>query len=127
MQTLKQLDLDLYQICVITPLPETALWTYLDENYGIFEKDYAKYDTKHLVWNHPNFTQQEMKQIHNECVKKLYSPNKFIKSMIKNSKKLTRHNLWKGLKYQIKSAISANFSYYIKKEHKLIKEYQNEK
>ena len=30
------------------------MWRELDSNFGIYEKDWAKFDTKHLVWNHPH-------------------------------------------------------------------------
>jgi hypothetical protein len=30
------------------------MWHELDSGYGIFEKDWSKFDTKHLVWNHPH-------------------------------------------------------------------------
>jgi hypothetical protein len=34
--------------------PQTEMWRELDSGYGIFEKDWSKDDTKHLVWNHPH-------------------------------------------------------------------------
>jgi hypothetical protein len=30
------------------------VWSELDSNYGIFDRDWPRFDTKHLVWNHPN-------------------------------------------------------------------------
>ena len=30
------------------------MWNELETQYGIFEQDWAKYDTKHLVWSHPH-------------------------------------------------------------------------
>jgi hypothetical protein len=48
------LKLDVTQITIVTPHPQTEMWRELDSGFGIFEKDWAKYDTKHLVWNHPN-------------------------------------------------------------------------
>ena len=47
------MELDVTQITIVTPHPRTQLWNELDSNYGIFEKDLSKYDTKHLVWSHP--------------------------------------------------------------------------
>ena len=60
---LASFKLNLHQICVMTPLPETPLWEHLDENYRIFEKDYHKFDAKHLVWNHPNISPQKMREL----------------------------------------------------------------
>jgi len=52
LQTLASLKLDVTQITIVTPHPQTEMWRELDSNYGIFEKDWSKFDTKHLVWNH---------------------------------------------------------------------------
>jgi radical SAM superfamily enzyme YgiQ (UPF0313 family) len=63
LKQLGDLKLEATQLCIITPLPETPLWDELDENYGIFEKDWHKYNTKHLVWNHPSISPKEMEQL----------------------------------------------------------------
>jgi len=54
LRTLASLKLDVTQITIVTPHPQTEMWRDLDTNYGIFEKDWSKFDTKHLVWNHPH-------------------------------------------------------------------------
>ena len=54
LKTLAGLELDVTQITIVTPHPRTQLWGELEAKYGIFEKDWAKFDTKHLVWAHPN-------------------------------------------------------------------------
>jgi len=54
LKTLASLKLDVSQITIVTPHPKTEMWHELDSNYGIFEKDWSKFDTKHLVWNHPH-------------------------------------------------------------------------
>lgn len=53
-KTLASLELDVTQITIVTPHPRTEMWQELDSGFGIFEKDWSKYDTKHLVWKHPN-------------------------------------------------------------------------
>jgi len=53
LRALAALELDVTQITIVTPHPRTALWNGLESEYGIFEKDWAKFDTKHLVWRHP--------------------------------------------------------------------------
>ncbi|UCG68833.1 MAG: radical SAM protein [Thermoplasmata archaeon] len=60
---LGELKLDATQLCIITPLPQTPLWDEIDENYGIFEKDWHKFNTKHLVWNHPTISPKEMEEL----------------------------------------------------------------
>ncbi len=54
LRTLASLELDVTQITIVTPHPQTEMWRELDSGFGIFEKDWSKYDTKHLVWRHPN-------------------------------------------------------------------------
>ena len=60
---LGKLKLEATQLCIVTPLPETPLWDEIDEKYGIFEKDWHKYNTKHLVWNHPTISPKEMEEL----------------------------------------------------------------
>jgi radical SAM superfamily enzyme YgiQ (UPF0313 family) len=57
------LKLDITQICVLTPLPQTPLWDEIEERYGIFDRDYHHYDGKHLVWNHPKIKPEEMERV----------------------------------------------------------------
>ncbi len=54
LKRLASLELDVTQITIVTPHPQTQLWNELESNYSIFEKDWAKYNTKHLVWKHPH-------------------------------------------------------------------------
>lgn len=60
LKRLAKIKLDATQLCIITPLPQTPLWDEIEEKYGIFEKDYHKFNTKHLVWNHPTISPKEM-------------------------------------------------------------------
>lgn len=63
LEKLRELKLDATQICIITPLPETPLWDEIEQNYGIFEKDYRKFNAKYLVWNHPTISPEEMQKL----------------------------------------------------------------
>src|SRR5690348_11306998 len=54
LRTLASLELDVTQITIVTPHPRTQLWNELETQFGIFEQDWSKYDTKHLVWRHPH-------------------------------------------------------------------------
>ena len=54
LRTLASLKLDVTQITIVTPHPLTERWHELDTRFGIFEKAWSKFDTKHLVWNHPH-------------------------------------------------------------------------
>ncbi|UCF08860.1 MAG: radical SAM protein [Thermoplasmata archaeon] len=65
LENLAALKLAAAQICIIMPLPATPLWDEIEENYGIFEKDWHKFNAKHLVWNHPSISSEEMKDLLN--------------------------------------------------------------
>lgn len=54
LKALASLRLDVTQITIVTPHPQTQLWTEVESRYGIVEKDWGKFDTKHLVWGHPH-------------------------------------------------------------------------
>ncbi|HEV2489323.1 MAG TPA: radical SAM protein [Candidatus Acidoferrales bacterium] len=54
LRTLASLKLDVTQITIVTPHPQTQLWGELESKYGIASNDWSKFDTKHIVWNHPN-------------------------------------------------------------------------
>jgi radical SAM superfamily enzyme YgiQ (UPF0313 family) len=63
LKKLFSLNNEVNQITIVTPLPKTKLWNELESQYGIFEKDYTKYDTKHLVWNHPNISKERLEKL----------------------------------------------------------------
>ena len=55
--------IDFNQLCILTPLPRTPLWYEIDRKYGIFDRDWHHWDTKHLVWNHPYVSPSKMRQL----------------------------------------------------------------
>jgi radical SAM superfamily enzyme YgiQ (UPF0313 family) len=63
LETLASLKLDVTQITIVTPHPQTEMWRELDSGYGIFEKDWSRFDTKHLVWNHPHCAPGELESL----------------------------------------------------------------
>lgn len=65
LEKLASLKLAATQICMIMPLPRTPIWDDISQKYGIFEKDWHKFNTKHLVWNHPTISPSEMKGLLN--------------------------------------------------------------
>ena len=79
-EDLNEFSIDMLQLCILTPLPKTPLWDYIDSEYGIFETDWSKWDTKHLVWNHPNFTPQELDNLLIRCFHMAYPHKRFIQT-----------------------------------------------
>ena len=109
--------MDIYQICVITPLPGTPQWDHIQNKYGIFDKDWRHYNAKHLVWNHPNITPKEMRELLFKGFKIVYPPHRILET---SHHFVTRYILdrgfYNGTKYMIKHFIHCNaFNYFPKK------------
>lgn len=83
LQAVADLNLDLTQVCILTPLPGTPLWDEIDSKYGIFEKDYEKYDAGHLVWNHPHLSPAEARDIVDWSLEFLQAPRTFFRRAAK--------------------------------------------
>jgi hypothetical protein len=64
-------------------LPGTPLWDEIDTKYGIFEKDYEKYDAGHLVWNHPHLKAEVAREIVQDNLNILQSPRTFFRRLTK--------------------------------------------
>lgn len=78
---LDSLGLDFVQTTILTPFPQTPLWEHLDEKYGIFETDRGCFDTKHLTWNHPHISADQLeKLLHYACLR-LNRPGRFFPFM----------------------------------------------
>lgn len=60
---LAQQDFDVAQIQVLTPYPRTEQRTLIEQKFGINEFDLRKYNSRNLVWNHPNITATQMKEL----------------------------------------------------------------
>jgi radical SAM superfamily enzyme YgiQ (UPF0313 family) len=75
------LHVDFNQLCVVTPLPRTPLWDEIESKYGIFEKDWHRWDAKHLVWNHPHLSPDKVDELFLWGVKKLNRPPQYFRSL----------------------------------------------
>lgn len=60
---LKGARFDIYTVNVLTPFPQTPLWSELDAKYGIFERTYRRFDGQHLVWRHPSIDAVQMESL----------------------------------------------------------------
>ena len=74
LRTLASLELDVAQITIVTPHPQTQMWHDLQTNYGIFEKDWSRFDTKHLVWNHPHCAPGVLESLLEQGFRQCYGP-----------------------------------------------------
>jgi radical SAM superfamily enzyme YgiQ (UPF0313 family) len=83
LRTLGSLELDVTQITIVTPHPQTEMWRDLASNYGIFEKDWSKFDTKHLVWNHPHCAPGVLESLLEQGFRNCYGPDWLKRTMKK--------------------------------------------
>lgn len=113
-----QLKLDITQLCVITPLPGTPLWERTKKEYGIIDHDWHHYNAKHLVWDHPKISPEEMREILMNAFKIVYPPQRIFETSLGFvTRYIDRQGILKGMKYLLKHTIHANtFDYYPKEK-----------
>ena len=97
LRTLASLELDVTQITIVTPHPQTEMWRELESNYGIFEKDWSCFDTKHLVWNHPHCAPGVLESLLEQGFRNCYSPQWLRRTMKKFVAKRWRERDLAGL------------------------------
>jgi radical SAM superfamily enzyme YgiQ (UPF0313 family) len=122
------LNLDIIQLCVVTPLPGTPQWHDIEQKYGIFDRDWHHYDAKHLVWNHPHITPQQMRKILKWGFRTVYPRQRTIETSLGFFVRYMNYRGASGaLEYLSKHFIHANtFNYQPKKIHTLPRKFGNE-
>jgi radical SAM superfamily enzyme YgiQ (UPF0313 family) len=65
---------------ILTPYPGTVIYNKMDEDKRITTKDWKMYDTRHLVFNHPNITKEEMESGYNRAYNNFYKWSNIYKS-----------------------------------------------
>ena len=102
---LAALKLDITQICVITPLPQTPMWTEIEEKFGIWDHDYHHYDGKHMVWNHPHIRPESFPKILDWSFKQVYPWSTPLRTSARVWGNAYRYGGWTGVK-EVASYIS---------------------
>ena len=77
--TIKNWDLDLVDISILTPYPGTPLFDYLDNDNRILTRDWELYDSIHVVHKPKQMTPEELADGVQKVWEELYSPLKTIK------------------------------------------------
>lgn len=114
---LADLKLDMTQICILTPLPGAGLWNEIAEKYGIFERDWHKFDLHHLVWNHPEIKPDEAEKLLDRALRETHPTAGFFRTAKKLLDLYNRNGAFLGgYRYLTKSIIKANrFDYFPQK------------
>ncbi len=106
---LRDLRLDHNQIRILTPLPQTPLWDEIENKYGIINKDWGRYDTMHLVWNHPNFEATELEKLLIKSLKKCHPRTYLIRTPMKLMKRYSMDKgVLDGISFMSKKMMYAN-------------------
>ena len=80
---LAELDIDVVQVQVLTPYPRTGQRTAIEERYGICDTNLSKYNSRHLVWNHPNIQPEQMRELQIWANSKLSSSKRALRTLAK--------------------------------------------
>jgi radical SAM superfamily enzyme YgiQ (UPF0313 family) len=106
---LQTMGFDLVQMCVLTPLPQTPLWRHIEQHYGITTDDYSQFDGKHLVWNHPTLSKQQLEGLLHWSIRVLYPPTNFARSLVKHANSHARRiGRWRTVPYFIGNTLRLN-------------------
>jgi hypothetical protein len=65
---------------ILTPYPDTAIYNKMNEDKRIVTMDWRLYDTRHLVFNHPTITKDEMKSRYKRAYKNFYKWSNIYKA-----------------------------------------------
>lgn len=70
---LGEAKVDALQVTILTPFPGTPLFEELDRQGRIFDKDWAKYDFAHVVFEPQNMSPETLQAGHDRVCRKFYS------------------------------------------------------
>ena len=108
-EKLRTMGFDLVQMCVLTPLPQTPLGRHIEERYGINTEDYSQFDGKHLVWNHPNLSKEQIERLLHWSFRVLYPNTNFARSLLKHAKSHARRiGPWRAVPCLIGNVLKLN-------------------
>ena len=82
-ETLAGLDTDVVQVQVLTPYPRTELRTTIENQYGILNENLSMYNSRNLVWGHPNISPDEMRELQAWAHSKLSSSRRAWRTISK--------------------------------------------
>lgn len=80
---LAELDIDVVQVQVLTPYPQTAQRSSIEKQYGISDRNLSRYNSRHLVWNHPNIKPAEMRELQRWANARLSSSRRSLRTLAK--------------------------------------------
>lgn len=76
-------DIDVVQVQVLTPFPNTEQRASIKAKYGISDTNLSKYNARNLVWNHPHISAEEMRELQHWANRKLSSSRRALRTLAK--------------------------------------------
>lgn len=73
-------DFFLVQFTILTPFPGTPLWEQLKDK--ITDSDWSHFDSYHLVWDHPHFTPQGLRDTLYQALRRVNRPSNYLRKML---------------------------------------------
>lgn len=83
LQNLLCLDVDIAQIQVITPYPRTDLAERIETEFGIHVSNYSKFNSRNLVWKHPNITADQMRDLQRRANEMFSTTRRSLRTLAK--------------------------------------------
>jgi hypothetical protein len=109
LQQITALQLDVTQVCILTPFHRTPLWEHLSTHYEIYDHDLSKFNGKHLVWAHPKMTGEDLETMLQQFFLKASPPERTMESMRRFGQQLVRRaGISAGLSFLVGSFLRAN-------------------
>jgi hypothetical protein len=81
----RELPVDMLEFFILTPLPGSQDHKELFEAGARLDKDLNNYDTEHVVSDHPNMTDEELKQVYYRAWELYYTPE-HVATMMRRAK-----------------------------------------
>jgi radical SAM superfamily enzyme YgiQ (UPF0313 family) len=82
-EELAALDVDITQVQIVTPYPRTVLRDAINQRYGIIDSNLSKYNSRNLVWRHPNIDPGEIKQLQEWAHTRLFTSSRALRTISK--------------------------------------------
>jgi hypothetical protein len=80
---LAELDVDVVQVQILTPYPMTPQRRSIEQAYGIFDHNLSKYNSRNLVWNHPNISPDKMVELQRWADRRIVNSRRALRTMSK--------------------------------------------
>ena len=84
LQAIEELEIDVADFSILTPLPGTPLFHKLEKEKRILTKDWTYYNMGHVVFTPKQMTPEELQQGVQEMYTKFYAPLNSMKRILRN-------------------------------------------